>query len=475
MATRNAASPNRTDVAAAYALAADGDTVAIPAGTGTGWTTKLSIAKAITVQGNGGGTTVITDDITGTNPIFDITLVAAKTTRITGLKFSVGTHTVLAQTDAVKITGSNTDGSQYRVDNNIFEDVHYRAQVGIFGGAVGVTDHNTSNVGTFFGYVDHSTWDGGTNGDKAWTAATDFGTSKFAFFEQNTLTRVSLYEVMDSLDGARWVFRYNAVTNGRLVQHGTDSGGRSRGNRAVEVYNNTFTSLLGDTELFEIRSGPVLIHDNTYTGYGSGARQVGTLKAFRLADTFSSFGGADGTNQADTNLAGGPFTSGTTTTTGALTLTDSTKSWTINQWVGYSLKNTTLGNFGVITSNTATTITVAGSAFGHNFSSGSGNSYQVWKVTAALDQPGMGVSGLLSGNVSYPGGWPDQAIDPCYEWNNTTNGVASSGMGTGYASIVSGTHFINGTAKPGYTAYTYPHPLVGDTTPPSIPTGVTVT
>lgn len=43
----------------------------------------------------------------------------------------------------------------------------------------------------------------------------------------------------------------------------------------------------------------------------------------------------------------------------AATLTDSTKSWTTNQWVGYTIKNTTDGSFGTITANTATTITVS--------------------------------------------------------------------------------------------------------------------
>jgi hypothetical protein len=41
----------------------------------------------------------------------------------------------------------------------------------------------------------------------------------------------------------------------------------------------------------------------------------------------------------------------------AAVLTDSTKSWTTNQWVGYRIRNTTDGSFTTITANTATTIT----------------------------------------------------------------------------------------------------------------------
>lgn len=41
----------------------------------------------------------------------------------------------------------------------------------------------------------------------------------------------------------------------------------------------------------------------------------------------------------------------------AAVLTDSTKSWTVSQWVGYRIKNITDGSFAIITANTATTIT----------------------------------------------------------------------------------------------------------------------
>lgn len=42
----------------------------------------------------------------------------------------------------------------------------------------------------------------------------------------------------------------------------------------------------------------------------------------------------------------------------ASVLTDSTKSWVTNEWVGYYIENTTDGSWGVVASNTATTITL---------------------------------------------------------------------------------------------------------------------
>ncbi len=41
----------------------------------------------------------------------------------------------------------------------------------------------------------------------------------------------------------------------------------------------------------------------------------------------------------------------------AAILTDSTKSWTVNEWVGYRVNNTTDGSYAIITANTSDTIT----------------------------------------------------------------------------------------------------------------------
>ena len=55
--TVNANSASLSDVAAAIASAADGDTVTIPDGTAT-WTRTLQVRKAITLQGAGVGVTI---------------------------------------------------------------------------------------------------------------------------------------------------------------------------------------------------------------------------------------------------------------------------------------------------------------------------------------------------------------------------------------------------------------------------------
>jgi chitodextrinase len=88
-------------------------------------------------------------------------------------------------------------------------------------------------------------------------------------------------------------------------------------------------------------------------------------------------------------------------------------------------------------------------------------------------QPGFGHDGI--NNVS----------DPIYSWNNTGSRENAYGFENGWGSIVQLNRdvFVNNGAKPGYSKYTYPHPLrttlgspsPSDTTPPSAPSGLSAT
>src|ERR1700757_607388 len=69
-------------------LAVVGDTIAIPAGTFT-WSTKVTIAKAITLQGAGIGQTIIKDNVQNTQLIL-WTLAAGQPSRLTGIEFQNG-------------------------------------------------------------------------------------------------------------------------------------------------------------------------------------------------------------------------------------------------------------------------------------------------------------------------------------------------------------------------------------------------
>ncbi len=67
--------------------------------------------------------------------------------------------------------------------------------------------------------------------------------------------------------------------------------------------------------------------------------------------------------------------------------------------------------------------------------------------------------------------YPPQALDPAYAWNNKhgANNVPffQHGCAASAAHIQPGRDYFNNTVRPGYTPYTYPHPLTqGGVTPP---------
>jgi hypothetical protein len=80
-----------------------------------------------------------------------------------------------------------------------------------------------------------------------------------------------------------------------------------------------------------------------------------------------------------------------------------------------------------------------------------------------VDQPGSGTSRLLSGAV--PTATPvNNTLDPIYIWDNNPNSGSSQSF-----HIMRGRDYIVGEARPGYTPYVYPHPLVSDRARPKSP------
>jgi hypothetical protein len=163
---------------------------------------------------------------------------------------------------------------------------------------------------------------------------------------------------------------------------------------------------------------------------------------------YSTYGVADGTSIWDINDTDGNgtyvqghsphmFESGSATAASTqsgtqATFTDSSKGWTPNEWVGYSVTQTnpSAGSYkkgSYIISNTANTITYYLSTSGDRGPTllfATGDTYQIHKVLTALDQPGRGKGDLLSSiypavnTVTGVSGWPHQALEPAFCWNN---------------------------------------------------------
>jgi hypothetical protein len=126
----------------------------------------------------------------------------------------------------------------------------------------------------------------------------------------------------------------------------------------------------------------------------------------------------------------------------------------------------------LITSNTATQLTFADSIYGApaRLSFSGSVTLEINKVDQTMYQIGV-IGGTDLAGVDVPSApWTNtQTVSAWYEWNNTREAGAdvdfstSFGSGGDFSTINSGVNYFNNTAKPGYTPYTYPHPLIGGT------------
>jgi hypothetical protein len=473
--TINAKSPSQSDVSVAIASAADGDTITIPAGTDT-WTRTLRVKKGITIQGAGVGLTIIKDSVQS-GQLIQWTLAAGYPSRITGIEFQEGgrANTIDAPSGILHIDGSNTNGSTFRFDHCKWNNLNGPT---VFDTVIGVIDHNTFVLDKFgcaiYPYATH--WDGQDYGDGSWHSATNYGSSQFLFIEDNTFahSQNSLRGIIDAYGGARFVVRHNNIFNGLIANHGTESTGRARGCRAMEIYNNNYTGTNLNSQVGGSRSGGTLFHDNTISGYSGNLAQF-TLQNYRNMYPFPPWGGADGTSTWDLNAPTVFFTGTAAGSSSGTSVTVSGANWSTNQWAGYTLRRTSDNcnsgslNFGWILGNTSNAISYAsnpGYPAPPAMSFCAGDSLEIRKVDHALDQPGRALGSLITGDPpAHPAKWNDQVIEPCYSWNNMNenDGQVNFSAGPGVRANV---HYFNNTPMPGYAAYTYPHPLTKVLPPP---------
>ena len=325
------------------------------------------------------------------------------------------------------------------------------------------------------------------------------------------------------------VDRYNTMTAqgasafGIFENHGTETGGRFRGGREAEVYNNTLNCTISCSSADGgLRSGTGMFYGNVinFTGGAFASGWLG-LSLYRVVYAATPWGACGGSGSWDQN-DGTVYYSGTITTggSGVLTFTDGSKSWTLNQLIPagdpYSVYDTTQGFWAEIASNTGTTVTIQSPISESGWTGfNNGDSYQILRASHCIDQPGHGQGNYISGATPTPTGWVSQALDPIYQWNDSTtggnvnapvnsntgkvianrdyypmasgiqtnartpfNGTSGTGWGTlanrpttcttgvGYGEY-SGSSFVqldkctatNTWTNAAYTAYTYPHPL----------------
>lgn len=553
-ATITASSASLADVNTALALCSDGDTLSIPAGSAT-WSSALTINNAITLQGAGMGQTIITPNANDYS--IQITLLANKTNRITGIEFDNGTSAF----NTIYVQGDNRDARRLRVDHCKWMNAPGALKLDT---VLGVFDHNTiygNAPGNKLAHIKCSIWNGLTKGNGAWTNATPlFGTENFFFFEDNILSSTNTVFVMSLVDaqaGGRYVFRFNTVTNAYIEGHGSEAS-YERSTHAVEVVGNNFQQQNVNSIVSFFRGGCGLILSNSISGV-NGVANCLKLEQNRMNDSlFAPFGGSDGRNHWDVNDAGNPFATATATSAGSHTVTVSGATWTPSQWIGYTIRRTsgktvtsvtrssttltvvctghgfstgdpvslfganqqeyntlysitvtdantftcsTVGAlpttpatgtikavmgtpFSEITANTGTQITFNASVYeaisvNYSLNFAVNDQFEINKVTHGMDMVGRTGGSRIDDTATpaFPAGWNDQTTSPWYQWQNNSGSQTGIAFGPVSHTIVEGLHFTNDVAKPGYTAYTYPHPLVsggGGSTPGSTITSLTL-
>jgi hypothetical protein len=460
-------------------LAQDGDTITMPNGTFS-WTGTLRLTKSITLKGNTttdpasgtavSNTVVIDNESNRNNPLISIDANGGQ--RITGIAFERGSTSVIYN-GGIRLEHGTTP---VRIDHCYFHDVYWQPMLGWYDYNYGVLDHNVQKLGHGGFVYCHmgAHGNGGDLGDYSFENPAGFGGPNFLFVEDNWIEHGP-----DITVGGKVCGRYNhvhgedGVSNGEFVSHGTArTYTNGRGGRCYEIYNNDFHYNNDYKGIDGPDSGSAVWHDNTFTNNGLHLHQI-DVQVYRSAYSFGvPFYGADGANGWDSNDPHGLYHSGTISgTNGSNTVTDSSKNWIPNQWVGYSIRRPSDGAIGSIISNTATTLTLY-VIYSEGWSVGS--SYEIRKVLRILDQPGLGAGDHINRNSP---AWPNQVNEPMYSWNNVNldNGSQINfEVSVGSFTILEGRDFFNDTPLPGYTPYVYPHPLVTDAPPPSPTPSATV-
>jgi hypothetical protein len=477
--TYTAATCNYSDVNALVNgpahTAVNGDAIVIPPGSCT-WTSTLNVATAITITGSGTANTGSSTFGAGNSTTVIIENVGSKYTPLissTGLTY--GQTFVVELLDIEPASGSAQIGppievnatctssgcGQVRIDNIYFgkttawTSANGTGSLIIVDNAFGVADHNSTNPGMngileFINPMLTSYLGVGTYGDNSWAQPDTFGTGNEFYIENNVIyTGATVSEGEFSLQsntavgGGRIVGRFNQVNgttpqDGAFSFHGLDTAYRSRGGRTIEAYGNTFNCTLSNCGEAPVnfRAGTGFSFGNTFTSTGGGAwnSSVNANIYRTVYGTQGGWGYCGGnagdspTNSVyDTNSSSTfPSGSATSVSNGGLTLTDTSKTWTTNQWhpgagTEYSIEDITQHFYSQITGNTSNAITIAAPISESGWTGfNSGDTYQIFLPINCVDQAGRGQGGYVSGVPPSPASSVGEALDPIYTWDNTS-------------------------------------------------------
>jgi hypothetical protein len=419
-ATVTASSCASTAVQAAINSAASGDTVIIPSGACT-WTSGVSISgKGVLLLGQSTAGVVITNNVGGN---------AVSITEDTAVHTQVGRMTIVGNSSGVAIvvnphdSPNNTGGRAVLLHDLAFSDsnaIRMNTNRGVIYSITANNHKGTEEVVQCKPQGLLSSWTTPS------TMGTADGTGESNVYVEDSTFTLSLHEAIDWDDNCRLVIRHNTFDNSSITSHGADTS--SVGARHVEIYDNTFI--------------------------------------------FTNLGDCDGSQTA--NLAYFIFMRGAT---GVITDNTGLVSMTSCAWGTKPALNLTVMNLQRSAGPNP--------CWGQNSSGGA--KYPAPRQVGLGYVTGAGTDGTGRKNdsVTYVGDH-----EPLYIWNQSFTPAISdyeagqpdscSGAPSGYDKstnyLVAGRDFFNnGTPKPGYAKFAYPHPLrSGNSSAPSTPTNLRI-
>ena len=474
-----AKSCSEPDVASAIGSAGSNYTVIVPAGTCT-WSSTLEVNKSVKIIGGGEMATTILDYVNQAG-ILNVNLPSSSSFfRLSSMSIepSPNENSSMVYTangghsDPVYIGGtcSSSTCSTIRLDHLRF--INWKYETGSstdFGGFLvtvddvyGVLDHINVTATTFgeFITVGYNSYQGiGNYGDNSWAQPDYYGSANMIYIENSTFidtgNEFALTDSDNGNAGGRFVVRHNTLVDFVVANHGTETSGRARGGRLMEVYDNNFTCT--DTpiggqpgncnDFVGMRSGTALVFNNIINIYkGAWLNYVVSLNAYRSFSGFAPWGYCAGQGTYDLNnatvYATGTISNAVELSNGTLVVTDSSKSWSAGQWVDYGMP------YSVVDTSINLNATWPGSKhpgyeidgsnatslssvwYGSDYWNGPpkfspGDTYEILRAPVCIDQSGRGQGALLSSNYTdpTPSGWVNETLDPVYEWADKINGT----------------------------------------------------
>jgi hypothetical protein len=405
--TYTAKSCNTSDVQASINSASDGDTVIIPNGS-CSWSTGISTAKQLTLQGQTVGGVTITD-MAGDANLLSFTIGSTHHTTIANLRFMPGNGTG----NYITVNGV---GQVPLMHDMYFNLPNFQLQHAVMWTVTGGVIWNTTFESTATALPGSDSGSLLVKSNVPWDTPSTTGTldtngDKNLYIEDSTFKNVGQSPDVD--DNGRVAIRHSTFIGSAGLTHGPSS---AQGGRQVELYNNAFSYPDPNRNMnrwFWLRAGTMIVTQNNIDWINGPSYPNKNSFTFIVEAARWNTGGH-----------------------GCLT--------------GY------MGFHQVGSGATATVQSPTKLALGQL----PPDPYQVSDPVYIWNNSGTG-NGIAHVGLN------DASTDNC----NNTNPATGVEYTTADFFVLNRDYFVDNGAKPGWQPYPYPHPLRGtsSTTPPGAP------